>query len=230
MKISTYLKGLGLIAVAMVLQACADSSGIPVRYEATLTNLTNDQPISPVAVVLHRPGYAGWSAGVAVSAGLELLAEGGDNSIFLNEAAASNQVVDTASAAGAIAPGSSDSLTLSSFGFAGLQLTLAGMLVNTNDAFSGVTGASLASLAPGQMLTMNLHAYDAGTEANSETAATIPGPAGGGEGFNAVRNDRDTVAIHPGVVTMGDGLATSALSQSHRFDQPVARLTVTRLN
>jgi len=230
MNISTYLRCIALTATMFVLHACADGSPIPVRYGVTLTNLTNDQPLSPMAAVLHRSGYSGWTAGMPASAGLEVLAEGGDNGVFLNEADASNKVIATASTAGAIAPGSSGTVTLSAFGPGGLRLTLAGMLVNTNDAFAGVTGVSLAALAPGQTLAMNLHAYDAGTEANDETVATIPGPAAGGEGYNAVRNDRNTVAVHAGVVTMDDGLSTSALSQSHRFDQPVARVVIARLN
>jgi len=72
-------------------------------------------------------------------------------------------------------------------------------------------------------------AYDAGTEANSETAATIPGPAAGGEGYNSTRDDRDTVGGHPGVISADDGLTGSALDASHRFDNPVARITITRL-
>ncbi|HKI50534.1 MAG TPA: hypothetical protein VJ995_00535 [Geothermobacteraceae bacterium] len=55
-------------------------------------------------------------------------------------------------------------------------------------------------------------------------------PAGGGEGFNPMRDDRDYVAIHPGVVTAAEGLASSALHERHRFQSPVARLLVTRID
>ena len=61
-------------------------------------------------------------------------------------------------------------------------------------------------------------------------AVTIPGPAGGGEGFNAVRDDsNDVVAFHAGVVSQDYGLANSALSANHRFLNPGAKLTITRI-
>ncbi len=65
------------------------------------------------------------------------------------------------------------------------------MLVNTNDAFTGMTAINISDLAIGDNITMLAVAYDAGTEGNSEVAETIPGSAGGGEGFNAARNDVD---------------------------------------
>jgi hypothetical protein len=76
---------------------------------------------------------------------------------------------------------------------------------------------------------MNMSVWDAGTEANDELAATIPGPAGGGEGFNADRNDDDRVAFHSGVISQDDGLASSALSANHRFLNPGAQLVITRI-
>ena len=62
---------------------------------------------------------------------------------------------------------------------------------------------------------MNMDVWDSGTEANSETAATIPGPAGGGEGFNATRDDSDTVSFHSGVISQDDGLTSR---QDRRFN------------
>ena len=69
--------------------------------------------------------------------------------------------------------------------------------------------------------------YDAGTEANTEEAATLV-TAPGGEGFNAERDDVDFVAMHPGVVGNQDGLTNSALTGAHRFDNPAVKITVTR--
>lgn len=108
------------------------------------------------------------------------------------------------------------------------RLTLATMLVNTNDAFVGLDGVDLSGLGRNESMVLHARVYDAGTEANSETAATIPGPAGGGEGYNAARDERDFIAVHRGVVSRDDGLATSALDASHRFDNPGARIVITR--
>ena len=86
-------------------------------------------------------------------------------------------------------------------------------------------------MAVGDAVTLRAIAYDSGTEANTETAATIPGPAGGGEGFNAARDDiADQVAMHSGVVGQDDGFATSDLTGQHRFDNPVAQVTIERIN
>jgi hypothetical protein len=104
------------------------------------------------------------------------------------------------------------------------------MLVNTNDAFTGVTEVSLSGLELGESMTMNALSYDSGTEANSEALGTIPGPADGGEGFNSVRDDlADHVTLHSGAITMDDGLNTSVLTEAHRWDNPTARVTITRV-
>ncbi|TMO42448.1 efflux RND transporter periplasmic adaptor subunit [Pseudoalteromonas ruthenica] len=88
-----------------------------------------------------------------------------------------------------ISPGHTDESTLSVEDFADSKLTLATMLVNTNDAFTGVNAVDLTPLAAGQSISLYGHGYDAGTEANSELAQFIPGPAGMGEGFNAIRDE-----------------------------------------
>lgn len=198
-----------------------------VMYEVELTNLTAAQPMSPMAVVLHGSGYKMWTVGASASNGLEQLAESGDNTELLAEAAGENGT--TMSGGGVITPGASESVTIEADGAGDLALSLATMLVNTNDAYTGVDSKSLSEMRLDEAQTMVLAAYDAGTEANSELASTIPGPAAGGEGFNATRDDRDSVGGHPGVVTHDDGLDSSALGEEHRFDNPVARVTITRL-
>ena len=110
-----------------------------------------------------------------------------------------------------------------------LYLSIATMLVNTNDGFTGKTGIDINQMAIGDTISMTTVALDAGTEGNSELAGTIPGSADGGEGFNAERNDVDYVALHPGIVGMDDGLQSSVLNGDHRFDNPVVRILITRL-
>ncbi|HIF5943263.1 TPA: spondin domain-containing protein [Vibrio parahaemolyticus] len=88
----------------------------------------------------------------------------------------------------------------------------------------------LEHLAEGDSYEMNMNVWDSGTELNDELAATIPGPAGGGEGFNSTRNDmNDAVAFHAGVISHDDGLADSTLSANHRFLNPGAKVTITRV-
>lgn len=200
---------------------------VTAAFEVVMTNLTVAQPLSPPIAVLHREGSHLYQLGESASAALEVLAEGGDGSDVLTEAAGAAQ----AAASAPVGPGGTEVLTLElpSDALPGLRLSTATMLVNTNDAFTGLDALDVASLAVGESMTHNGIAYDAGTEANTEMASTIPGPAGGGEGFNAQRDDRlDRVTVHGGVVTANDGLASSDLDQRHRWDNPVVRFTITR--
>lgn len=202
-------------------------------FDVTVTNLTNGQPLSPVAVIAHQDAFAVLTIGAAATAGLETLAEGGDNSALIAEATADAAVMATASGAAAIGPAGTETISIEVLEseLPGLLLSVSSMLVNTNDAITGINGASVADLAAGESLTWRSIAYDAGTEANTESAAHIPGPAGGGEGFNAARDDiADRVAMHTGVVSQDDGFATSDLTGQHRFDNPVAQITVERIN
>lgn len=202
-------------------------------FEVTVTNLTNAQPLSPVAVIAHQAGYAVFSIGTAATAGLETLAEGGDNSALIAEATADAMVIATAAGAAAIGPAGSETITIQVLEseLPGLTISTSTMLVNTNDAITGINGVAVGSMAAGDTVSLQSIAYDAGTEANTEAAAHIPGPAGGGEGFNAARDDlADRVAMHSGVVSQDDGKASSDLTGQHRFDNPVAIVRIARIN
>jgi hypothetical protein len=234
-------KAFAALIVLTGISACSDSdpagtAAIPpppvmATFEVTVSNLTNAQPLSPVGVVVHEAGFSAFDVGNPASVGLEMLAESGDNSQFLSDAMATGIVDQTASGTGVIMPGAAEAVrfTILATSASGLEVSLMTMLVNTNDAISGVKDISLQGMSPGESVTMRTIAYDAGTEANSESGSTVPGPAAGGEGFNATRDDiMDIVKMHAGVVTQDDGFATSALGEAHRFDNPVAQVTLTR--
>ena len=117
------------------------------------------------------------------------------------------------------------------------------MLVDTNDAFTGLNAMDISNMEVGDQKAFMTVSWDSGTEANLETADTMPGPAagaagGGGAsaGFSAVRDDVvDAVHVHRGVVTnenvsdpSREGLATSVLNESDRWDNPTAKIVVTR--
>lgn len=217
-----------LLASSLLLIGCSDDKHMSkVSYQIEVTNLTAAQPMSPLVVALHSASYGMWEIGASASSGLEHLAESGDSTTLLNEASSANAVTMTGN--GLITPGSTDSVIIDARKTGDLALSFATMLVNTNDAFTGLSGEMLNDLVLGETRNIELIAFDAGTEANTESASTVPGPAAGGEGYNANRDDRDTVGGHPGVVTSADGLTTSALGEKHRFDNPVARVTITRL-
>ncbi|EKM17731.1 spondin_N family protein [Vibrio harveyi] len=200
------------------------------RYTINVANLTANQPMSPLAILAHNDKYKLFEIGKSSSVELEHLAEGGSNAELLALKDSNDYVYQTLSGNGLVLPDSSDSVTFTVDPHKAGYVSIASMFVNTNDAFVGETGLSLKSLAVGESYEMSMNVWDSGTELNDELAATIPGPAGGGEGFNAARNDtNDVVAFHAGVVSKDDGLANSALSANHRFLNPGAKLTITRV-
>lgn len=224
-----------LLAAASVaiLAGCSDSDTDVIKsytYTVSVANLTANQPMSPLAVLVHNSDFQLFEVGHSASVALEHLAEGGSNAELIAMMNDDDNIDQGISGNGLLLPGASDEVTISinpnRFGY----LSVASMLVNTNDAFVGETGLSLKSLAVGESYIMNMNVWDSGTEFNDELAVTIPGPAGGGEGFNADRNDSsDRVAFHAGVISQDDGLMDSALSANHRFLNPGAKVTITRI-
>ena len=196
-------------------------------YKVTFKNLTYAQPMAPMVVAYHSKEVSIFEVGQSAGLGLEKLAEGGDNSALLAELSENTSVVSNIGGTGLILPSKSDTVSIE--GEPSECISVVAMLVNTNDAFAGVDCLDVSSLERGKSIMVALPTYDAGTEANSETGASIPGPAAGGEGFNASRDDRDFVSVHSGAVTKDDGLTTSALTQANKWDNPAASVMVERI-
>ncbi|OUS40209.1 hypothetical protein A9R00_07220, partial [Oleispira antarctica] len=197
------------------------------------------QPLSPPAIVLHDSSYRLFSEGTEASVGLEELAESGSNASLIEEAKTYDSVIQTIAGGSIILPGASEEFTLRleadldgglDAALAESEISLVTMLVNTNDAFTGEKNIDISDFEINQSKSFNGPVWDSGTEENSETAASIPGPAANGEGFNSSReNDVNKVIFHAGVVSKDDGLSSSALTQAHRFDQPASRIRITRI-
>ncbi|WP_281544974.1 spondin domain-containing protein [Grimontia sp. SpTr1] len=215
---------------ALIVAAALALAGCPLQKEYTVTveNLTDAQPMSPVALLTHSKTNTLFEVGQPVSVALEKLAEGGDNSEVLAYEEL-RHVEDALSGASPLPPGASESFTVQLNRKKTRYLSVASMLVNTNDAIVAESDIDLRKLRPGQSITITLPVWDAGTEANSETQGTIPGPAAGGEGFNAARDDVDRLRIHPGVLSADEGLEGSALNYRHRFLNPGAKVTIKRV-
>jgi len=196
------------------------------EYRIKLVNLTHGQPFSPPLALLHNGEFKAWEIGTPASIALEKLAEGGDaGELLASQDGKPNHISDSP-----LAPGQGISFSMTADSSDHQRLTLATMLVNSNDVFSGISGLDLAAMEAGETRIVNVGAYDSGTEGNSEAVGTMPGPADGGEGFNASRDDiADQVTHHGGVVSRDDGLPDSVLSDAHRFDNPVMRIEITRI-
>jgi len=230
---------LGFLSPLLLVASCGSDNDTPVvveppvvvtptpvnyTYQVNITNLTYAQPMSPIAVVLHNEGKL-WQLGTMASTELENLAESGDNTMVLGQ----SMVLSGQSGADVLMPGASETISITLTDTEPMMMSLATMLINTNDAFTGFNAMDITNLVVGESISLRTSSYDAGTEKNSETLATIPGPVGGGEGFNVTRDDVDFVSMHPGVVSVDDGLSTSGLTQSHRFANPTLSISVTRM-
>lgn len=225
---------LAMLAAATLLTACGDDDNDTVdetppapvmqTFTVTVTNLTANQPMSPVILAAHASDAMLWNAGEMASEAIEKMAEGGDTA----DIAALSVINNSINGTGLLMPGMSETLTLTLDEADVASISLATMLVNTNDAFTGINSYTIAGMEVDGSSSMKFMAYDAGTEANTESKGTMPGPADGGEGFNATRDDVDFVHIHPGVISMYDGLDDSVLDASHRFDNPVLAVTIRR--
>ncbi len=227
-----YLRITLLLATVAIVSACghsSKSSGNIATYTVKLSNLSHNQPLSPLALLVHHRNFSAWQIGSEASEGLERLAEGGDNSMFLVETRGGPKP-EGFSGTSVIGPGEHSEIDVVGLSNQQMRLTVASMLVNTNDAFAGGNALDVSTLEVDKTLHAYLSIYDAGTEANSELAGTIPGPADGGEGYNSERNDTNKIAMHPGVATTVGDHGDSVLDQSHRFDAPIALVEITRLN
>ena len=125
--------GISLCSI-LAISACSDNDSMNKKiksYELTVSNLTSNQPFSPLAVVIHDEKYSAWSIGGPSSTGLEHLAESGSVSDFLSEADDSG-AFKTETGSGLIIPGESETLELESKSSKNLKLTLASMLVTVS--------------------------------------------------------------------------------------------------
>jgi hypothetical protein len=222
------------------------TNGNSAVYTVHFTNLTFNQPMSPAAVILHEPGYHAFIDGETASVGIEMLAEAADPTMLLSEASTSANFLDSTTTGGGTNPRSTSStatLIVPDLDVDNLRLSFASMLGNTNDGFTGLNAMDVSGMTVGQSTSFMAPTWDAGTEANLESASTVPGPAasaagGGGAsaGFNAARDDLfDRVHFHSGVVSNAnaadaslEGLSTSVLDESHRWNNPTAKITITR--
>lgn len=187
------------------LAAQADNAPQRWTYEVTVTNITYNQRFTPVLLATHRPEVAFFVLGQPASPGLATLAEEG-NVAPLRTTLQSNPAVTATEAGSALLdPGKSVTFRIEGNPWRD-RLSLAAMLIPTNDAFVALNAVPLP--APGQgMQSFTARAYDAGSEMNDELCASIPDPffaecggpgggarVGGGEGF---------VHVHRGVHGVG---------------------------
>jgi hypothetical protein len=210
-----------LAFAALTVPALAEDE-VP-TYEVTITNLTYDQIISPPVVVLHDGRFRLFAAGQPAGPELAPLAEDGATGPLVGLLGVSDGVAGYAVASGGILPGGSITVEVSGSASA-RRISAVGMLVSTNDAFFGVAGAAVPNGRSGVTL-VDAPAYDAGSEANTESCVHIPGPPCGSGGVRVTDGAEGFVHVHRGVHGNGD---LDAAGKDWR--NPAARVTVRRVD
>ncbi|RYV03951.1 hypothetical protein SOPP22_00615 [Shewanella sp. OPT22] len=233
MKLRNLYKSIALAGI-MALPATA------AELEIKVTNLTHGNYFTPILAAAHDNELHLFQSGEKATAELQAMAEGGAITGLATTVKAAAGVTAEDPAGGLLAPNTkTETFELDSGD--NTHLSLVAMMLPTNDAFIGLDAWKIPT-EPGTY-TLNVNAYDAGTEANDELVVGMPGgapgtagipvaPGGdagtGGTGFaNTASNEN--VHIHPGVVgdTDANGGLSDLDSRIHRWLNPVARIVVT---
>ena len=215
-----------LVGVFATVDAMADSYNL--KYEVTITNLTAGQTFTPLLVATHSKRVTLFEPGGAAGTPLEMLAEAGDTAplttLLLEKP---YETADVQTVPGLLGPGQSVTVQVAATRHQP-YLSMAAMLIPTNDTFVGVDSVRL----PLRSRTVTAQAYDAGTEANDQNCLNIPGPRCGGEGYSPGPNPGDEGHVH---VSNGfHGLPPADIGevlepQTYDWRNPVARIVVRRL-
>jgi len=223
-----------LIAVAAMVAAFVVVASNPVQaadghtriYRVTVENLTQNQSFTPGVVATHSRDVRVFRPGRAASKGLQQLAENGGVPVLAEELGGVAGVSDV-QVAGAepIAPGESVEVLISADPGA-WRLSLAAMLICTNDGFAGVSKIGL----PGHLGRTNVTygiAYDAGTEINTESYVDLVPPC---DGLGQTGESNPSLAQN-GVVRRHRGIKGHAdlTKADHGWDDPVVKVTVERV-
>jgi hypothetical protein len=228
-----------LLAVAAPASADGDSQSHDLRtYEVTLTNRAAAQPISPPVLVTHDRDIRFWQKGVAANAGIIAIAEDGDPTMAVNMFDGVEGVTAVVNVGQPLTPkgttvgGFTDSVTVTIDARPGDRLSFAGMLICTNDGFTGIDSLRL----PNNSRTRVAYAggYDAGSEINTERSEDIVDPC---SALGPVVLDGDTngnenaLVDAAGVVTRHRGIVgESDLLSAHNWDRAVVKVKVKMIN
>ncbi len=219
------LMHIALLAVAAA-SSLAHADGGP-RFEVTVTNLTRGQQFTPILVATHRGGVTLFKAGDAASPQLAILAEEGDTAPLTSQLSGLPEVKEVVSSSGLLNPGDSVTITVKTGGPFD-HLSVAAMLIPTNDGFFAING--VAGPKGNRLLRLDSPAYDAGSERNDELCASIPGPefaecGGPGGGGKPEGGEEGYVHIHAGIHGIGD-----LPPEVRDWRNPVARIAIRRVN
>ena len=197
------------------------------RYRVSVTNLTQAQILSPVTVATHSADAPRlFMMGEPASEALAKVAEDADAGDLMEALSSSAEVLDVQTITGVngpILPGETASVELN-FLFSHRLVSAVAMLVTTNDAFMAIQHVRGPNLGSASHFSP---AYDAGSEANTESCEHIPGPPCGNAGVRVTDGAEGYVYVSRGFIGAEDEALTP-----YRYDwrNPVARIQITRID
>ncbi|MBF7074741.1 spondin domain-containing protein [Glaciecola sp. MH2013] len=216
------LASLALLAVSTS-NASANYYQSERSYEVTVTNMTKGQTFTPVLSATHKRAISFFELGQAASAPLAELAESGNPTPLKDVLDGAPSLVSASNATeGLLAPGESVTFDISSSRRFN-RFSLAAMLIPTNDTFVSVNSVRLPAWGS---RTYMASAYDAGSEANDELCANIPGPACGGAGASPSASDGDEGFVHIASGIHGEG---DLLPSVYDWRDAVAKIEIRRV-
>jgi hypothetical protein len=195
------------------------------NYEVVIENLTpatgagSSQPFSPPVLATHQNRMHIFEVGAYATDELAGVAEDALNGPLVDRLDGSDRVLEVVTGGGVILPGESARFEVRTEGRY-RRLSAVFMLVNTNDGFGGLDGVVLP---PHGEKSFYVHAYDAGSELNTELVSDIPGPCCGHPG--AGTDTGEPIHKHEGITGVGDLDAAT-----WGWDGAVARITVRRID
>ncbi len=212
-------KILCLLSLTLLFNISANADSLR-HYEVSITNATAHHVFTPTLIATHAARISLFKVGQPASDGLAVQAETGDPTDFLSETQARDGVFDTV-IGGPIPGGETSSFMITAR--KGAHLSLTAMLATTNDAFVALNNVGL----PKKTVTYYANIYDAGSEANNEYCAFIPGPPCAGDSGNARATDgaEGFISIANGVHGHGDLSA-----QDLDWNNPGAIVSITRIH
>jgi Spondin_N len=219
-----------LISIGLVLAAGAAGATGQGLYEVTITNITPAQFFTPQLVVTHTRAVELFRLGEPASTPLAVLAEDGATGPLTDALLAHGRAVgQVKTIPGLLGPGKSASVTVEA-GRNHELLSVAGMLIPTNDTFFAANGLRLPLFGS---VTLSVPGYDAGSEANDQNCLNIPGPRCGGVGSSPGSNAGDEGFVHIGNGfhdLPADPAGGEVLKpQTYDWRNPVALITVKRI-
>lgn len=220
-----------ILAITLLgLSASAAATDRRALYEVTITNITKAQSFTPQLVVTHSSSVRLFTPGEPASDELAVLAEDGGTGPLMDVLLGAGAAVgEVKTIPGLLLPGQSVSTTIEA-GRLHAHISVAGMLIPTNDTFFALNQQRLPLYGS---RVYEVPAYDAGSEANDQNCANIPGPRCGGVGSSPGSNEGDEGYVH-----IGNGFHELGADESggevlgpltYDWRNPVATITVRRI-